>query len=287
MRRASAHRLAILCAGGETVALTASGNHPVTTALIPVYNERTTVIGVLAEIGAWVDQTVVVDDGSTDGSTGLLDAWATAGAGRVVLHHPRNRGMSKGLLTGFSYLMTQLDEGRLARDDVLVMLDADGQHLPSEIPLLVRRLSEGPFDVVLGRRDLSRYPFGKRFGNRCLSWWASRLGGQPYTDAESGFRVMRLWTVERLLPYFTALAYGCAQEIAVLTARQGARVDNSQPVTIRFYRKGVRHRDGITNAVMALVAFGRSLTRPRLDARQRARLALAGVSVVGGGPGER
>lgn len=282
MRRAFARWQGTLCAGAEAEAVTTSGRRPAAIALVPVFNEGATVLDVLATVGDWVDQIIAVNDGSDDGSAALLDQWAAGGSGRTVLHHPRNRGMSQAMLTGFAYLEEALDEGRLMGDDLLVMLDADGQHLPEEIPILVNRLTEHGFDVVLGRRDLSRYPFGKRFGNAGLSWWASLLGGQRYSDAESGFRVMRLWTVQRLLPYFTALAYGCAQEIAVLTARQGARVDNTQPVSIRFYRKGVRHRDGITNAVMALVAFGRSLTRPRLNAADRARLVLAGVRVVGG-----
>ncbi|MHB1505394.1 MAG: glycosyltransferase family 2 protein [Sulfobacillus sp.] len=255
---------------------------PTTVALVPVYNEQATVVAVLGGVANWVDRIIAVDDGSSDGSATSLDDWATGGPGRTVLHHPRNRGMSQALLSGFSYLVLALRDGYLKPEDLLIMIDADGQHLPEEIPRLVKRLTDHDLDVVLGRRGLSGYPFGKRFGNRALSWWASLLGGQPYEDAESGFRVMRLETVRRLLPYFTALAYGCAQELAVLTARQGARVDNTEPVTIRYYRKGVRHRDGITNALMALVAFARSFTRPRLDAVARASAVLRDVRVVGG-----
>ncbi len=287
MPRASARWTGTLCAVADSPSVEADARRPLTIALVPVYNEQATVVAVLDEVARFVDRIVAVDDGSRDGSGKSLDRWATEGARRTVLHHEKNRGMSQALLSGFAYLVLAVEDGHLEETDLLVMLDADGQHLPEEIPRLVKRLIDHDFDVVLGRRGLSGYPFGKRLGNRALSWWASRLGGQPYEDAESGFRVMRLKTVSRLLPYFTALAYGCAQELAVLTARQGARIDNTEPVTIRYYRKGVRHRDGLTNAVMALVAYGRSFTRPRQGAAQRARAVLGDVRVVGGWAGNR
>jgi hypothetical protein len=231
-------------------------------ALIPVYNEEATIRPVLDQALCLADVVIAVNDGSSDGTADLLAAWQQTDGRAIVLAHADNRGMAGALQTGFRFILEQWAQGHFEADDIVVTLDGDGQHLPAEIPLGVERLRDGPYDVVLGRRDLSGYPWLKQLGNRLLSWWAGLLSGYPYQDVECGFRWMRLRVLADVYPLMSGRRYGCAQELGVLTAGRGWRVDNTLPTTVAFYRKGARIRDGATNAWCGLIAWRRSRRRP-------------------------
>ena len=240
--------------------------------LIPTYNEERTILDVLERSYALADLIVVVDDGSRDDTSALLRAYCKDHPKVSLLTHTINQGMSGALLTGLAYLDQLRADSRLLPDDVVVMMDADGQHLPEESTTAVAVLKHERLDVLLGRRDFSGYPRLKRIGNRLLTLWARLLSGFPYQDVECGFRVMRIGTLSEVLPYFTGRKYGCAQELAVITARRGLRVQNRFPTTIAFYRKGARLRDGFNNLVMGFRAFvrvrsGRRYPDERLQAR--------------------
>jgi glycosyltransferase involved in cell wall biosynthesis len=134
-------------------------------------------------------EVIVVDDGSTDG-TG--DEGSGTGATRVT--HPRNRGKGAALRDGI--------REATARDaSVLVTIDADGQHPPEEIPRLLRPIEEGRADLVLGARKRDHaMPISRRFTNWLSATMASRIGGQPVRDAQTGFRAFTREVAERLRP---------------------------------------------------------------------------------------
>lgn len=247
--------------------------------VMPEFNEEQTIVGVLREAAPFVDRVVVVDDGSQDASHARTLEWmATAPVHVDLLRHNRNQGMSGALISGFARVYALLSEGGLAPDDVVVNIDADGQHDPADIPVLVDRLVRGGFDVVLGRRDLSGYPNYKQFGNWALSLCGSVLAGQRYRDIECGYRAMRVRTVPELLRYFSGHRYGCAQELGVILPRCGFHVDNSQGVRVRYYREGARFRDGAVNLGMGLLALGRVVLRVGDSVEHRVPNVLAGLS---------
>lgn len=246
--------------------------------VMPQFNEERTVVAVLAQASAHVDRVVIVDDGSRDASPRLIRQWMeTAPVAVDFLQHPRNRGMSGALLTGFCHVVALLAAGELGPDDVVITIDADGQHDPAEIPSLVSYMGEVGVDVALGRRNLAGYPTYKRIGNRLLSAWASLLSSCPYGDVECGFRAMRAAALPELLRYFSGFKYGCAQEIGVILPRLGFRVDNRLPVAVRYYRQGARFRDGLINAFMGFWAFLRVLLGMALDPYARSRAHLHNV----------
>lgn len=228
-------------------------------ALIPVYNEESTLEEVLAAITPRVDLLLIVDDGSTDRSPQIVRAWIERHAGVELIRLARNRGMSAALRAGFEALAERLARGELDPDDLLFNLDADGQHDPGRIDALARYIGERALDVVLTRRDFTIYPAYKRVGNRLMSLWGSLLSGFPYRDIESGFRGLRLRVVPPLLEHYTGLRYSCAQEIAIITARLGFRVDNGFAVPVARYRSQTGVRDVFCNAALGLVALGRTL----------------------------
>ncbi len=226
-------------------------------ALIPVYNEESTLLAVLQSVSPKVDLLVIVDDGSGDSSLRIAINFAQARRNVEVLQLERNRGMSAALREGFLYLATCVSEGRLDPHDVLLTLDADGQHDSSEIEALCLHLEEGNLDVALTRRDFALYPSYKRLGNLLMTFWGSLWSGHRYTDVESGFRAMRLKVLMPLLEYYTGYRYSCAQEIAILTTRLGFRVDNGFLTVIRLYRSQTGARDVVTNACLGFWAFVR------------------------------
>ncbi len=228
--------------------------------VLPQYNEFQTILNVLGGAAPEVDHIIVVNDGSTDASALLVTAWmlkAVEGSKATLVSLGRNRGMSGALLAGLCYVYKMVEAGVLRESDIVVTMDADGQHDPADIPGLCSRLEESSAGVVLGRRDLQGYPSFKRFGNTLLSAWATWLSGIRYTDVESGFRAMRAGVAVDLIRFFTGWRYTCAQEIGIIAPRVGHLVDNSHPVKVRYYRDGTRMRDGLANVLMAAWALAR------------------------------
>lgn len=242
---------------------------PKTVIVIPEYNEAKTILQVMDDAYRYADLLVVVDDGSRDKSAEVVRAYSATHTRVHLLCHAQNQGVSGALLTGFSYVAELYRDGYLCPDDVVVTIDADGQHVPAEIPALALTLTTQHYDVVLGRRDMAKYPPVKRFGNWVLSLWASILSGYRYHDAECGFRAMRVDVVDDLLAYFTGRRYGCCQEIAIITARRGFRISNSFPTSIAYYRLGARVRDGFNNLAMGLLSFLRVVLGLRYPLDQR------------------
>jgi len=147
--------------------------------IIPALNAERSIGAVVRDCKAVVNDVLVVDDGSAD---------RTAGVGRVagaeVVSHPINRGKGAALKTGFAYA---LEHGF----DAVVTLDADGQHLPREIPKFLAARQETGADLIIGGRAhlfgqmLPRRRFANRFSARCIAF-ASHT---DVTDSQSGFRL--------------------------------------------------------------------------------------------------
>jgi glycosyltransferase involved in cell wall biosynthesis len=236
-------------------------------ALIPVYNEEATLLSVLEPVARLVDLLVVVDDGSSDRSLALAGSWARNHSHARILRLPANRGMSIALREGFIFLASQLRSGNLDPEDMVLTLDADGQHDSTEIQALCAYVEANGLDVALTRRDFSLYPFHKRLGNGIMTLWGRLWSGFHYLDVESGFRAMRLKVIPPLLDYYTGFRYSCAQEIAILTARLGFRVDNGFETVIRLYRSQTALRDVFINSALGFWAFSRWALRRKIASR--------------------
>ena len=155
--------------------------------VVPAFQAATNVGAVVARTLATVPaaRVIVVDDGSTDGTGSAASA-----AGATVVRHETNLGKGAALRTGVAEAAArEAGVRRGGRGSVIVTLDADGQHPPEEIPRLVAPVAAGRADLVLGARERTvAMPLGRRLTNRLSAALASRIGGQPISDAQTGFR---------------------------------------------------------------------------------------------------
>ena len=150
---------------------------------MPAYNEQQTIGPVLDQIKAVCDfDLLVVDDGSVDETAKISRAH-----GAKVLRHPFNMGYGAALQTGYKYASQQ-------DYDVLVQLDADGQHDPNYIPILAQRIIDGHVDTCIGSRFLEGQgyipPFIRRVGMVIFGYIASVVTKRRITDPTSGYQAL-------------------------------------------------------------------------------------------------
>ena len=186
--------------------------------IIPAYQAAATIRDVVARTRAAIPaaEILVVDDGSTDGTH--------AAASGVAITHDRNLGKGAALRDG-------IREATARGAAVVVTIDADGQHPPEAIPRLLRPIQEGRADLVLGARKRDRaMPVSRRITNWLSATLASRIGGQPVSDAQTGFRAFTRAVAERVAPAGDRYEYEANFLLDAL--RAGFRVSSIEVPTI-------------------------------------------------------
>jgi glycosyltransferase involved in cell wall biosynthesis len=153
--------------------------------IVPAYNEAATIGDVLERVTAlpFETQVVVVDDGSTDETARILEAWRE----RVdVVRHERNRGKGAAIRSALPRL----------RGEITVIQDADAEYDPVDVPALIEPIERGAADVVFGSRlsggrPQRAYLFWHLVGNRFLSLLTNVLYNTTLHDMETGYKVFR------------------------------------------------------------------------------------------------
>jgi hypothetical protein len=148
---------------------------------IPAYDEENTIAKVILQAQRYADRVIVCDDGSND-----LTAEIAERLGAEVVRHECNMGYGAALQSMFRRAIE-------LNADVLVTLDADGQHDPSEIPLVVKPIVKGKADLVIGSRFIDAHgtaemPLYRQLGARLISKLVNGRSKKRVSDAQSGFR---------------------------------------------------------------------------------------------------
>jgi glycosyltransferase involved in cell wall biosynthesis len=197
-------------------------SRPTVSAVIPAYNEEETVGEVVTRTLRHVDEVIVVDDGSTDET-----AIVARNSGAVVVLKEANKGVLESLKTGF----------KSAKGEILVTLDADGQHDPDEIPILLELILDDRADLVLGAR--AELP---HFSERVIS----RLTGlkAEVSDASTGFRAIRRNIVDGMTLHgactcgtFVLEAHSLGARIAEVPITVGERKGGKRRIKTRHFRQ--------------------------------------------------
>lgn len=199
--------------------------------LLPLYNEAPTLARVLDQVRRWAPgaNTLVVDDGSTDGSPAILSAYPDV----AVLTHAQNEGYGQSLIDGFAYATSH-------GFDAAVTLDCDEQHEPCQIPQFVGALAGA--DIVSGSRYLDPAAGGdpappdRRQLNQEITERLRALTGYPITDAFCGFKAYRADALKRLA--LTEPSYGMPLQVWVQAAAHRLRV--VELATPRIYKNPAR-----------------------------------------------
>ena len=191
--------------------------------LLPAYNESKTIGQIIQESSEFINDIIVIDDGSSDETAEIAGACSA-----ICLKNPTNCGKGNALRKGFAYA--------LARGYELVFtMDSDGQHQPVDIPRFLEHFGNTQPDILIGARDTQDFrtsmPLHRRVNNRLISYVGSKLCGQRVPDFQSGYRLIRAEVLRQVK--LETERYETESELLIKAGRLGFRIE-SLPIQTRY-----------------------------------------------------
>lgn len=228
-----------------------SNESPLVVAVIPAFNEEHSIAKVVVTAQKYADKVIVCDDGSTD-----LTAEIAKALNAEVIRHGTNQGYG-------SAIKSLLRRAREVGADVAVTLDGDGQHDPSQIPVLLEAMNRSGADIVVGSRFLSNgnepvnIPTYRRYGIKAITSLARIASGKDLTDAQSGLRAYGRKVLNSLS--LSEDGMGLSVEILIEAKRRGFAIAEV-PAIIRYEglartstQGPVRHALSVMTSISRLV----------------------------------
>jgi len=224
-----------------------------TLAGIPCFNEELTVGSLVLRTRAYVDDVLVVNDGSKDSTAKVASL-----AGAHVFSHVKNLGKSQAVMTAVDFALSQ-------GYDVLVLLDGDGQHNPDEIPVLLDVVKTGQADCVIGSRFLGSatdIPYHRVMGQKVLNELTNIAAKNTTTDSQSGFRALNRKAMEALGA--ESEGYNIESDMIRRFSEKGLTV-HEVPITVRYKvpngnkQHAVTHGWDVFSHIISLIGYRRPL----------------------------
>jgi glycosyltransferase involved in cell wall biosynthesis len=190
--------------------------------IIPTYNNPATLQRVIDEVLLFTNDLIVVNDGSTDQTTEILQGYPN----NTVIEYPKNRGKGYALKLGFQ-------KAKAMGFDYAITIDSDGQHFADDLPVFMEALQNESHPVLLiGSRNMEQegVPKGSSFGNRFSNFWFWVETGIRLSDTQSGYRAYPLKAIPK--KYFTT-RFEFEIEIIVRSAWKGIKVKNI-PIKVHY-----------------------------------------------------
>jgi glycosyltransferase involved in cell wall biosynthesis len=217
---------------------------------IPAYNEAGYIGSVVLQARQYVDEVLVVDDGSRDNTARVAEL-----AGATIIQHHQNKGYGAAI-------KSILAEAKKKNPDVLVLLDADAQHNPGEIPALIKPVLEG-FDLVIGSREAQKdkTPRYRRIGQKVLSRSTRLASKTNVADSECGFRALSKKAISELELKESGMAISA--ETIALAAGKSLKI-TEVPVSNIYTTDGstlnpVKHGLWVLNRIILMISQRRPL----------------------------
>lgn len=242
-----------------------NGRKPLIVIAIPCFNEERFIGSVVLKARKYAGKVLVIDDGSTDSS-----AEVARDAGATVYRHDCNKGYGAAI-------STSIQKGREQKADILVILDADGQHDPKYVPSLVKPILDGQADVVVGSRFLGegqKVPSYRRLGQRALTMLTNLGSGHKLSDSQSGFRAYSSNALKVL--NLSESGMSVSSEIQFAIAKSGLKVAEV-PIAVSYMDKAKRNPLGHGMSVFSRVLVLISLRQPLV------LFGIPGIMLLSGG----
>ncbi|MEP7284921.1 MAG: glycosyltransferase family 2 protein [Chloroflexota bacterium] len=220
-------------------------------AVIPAYNEDRFIASVVLKARKFVDEVIVVDDGSSDETAALAEA-----TGATVIRQSHNQGKAAAINVGF-------EVARQHDAVAVVLLDGDGQHTPADIPALLKPILDGEVDLVVGSRFLgiaSSTPRWRVFGQQALTVATNVASGVPLSDSQNGFRAFSRRAIENFT--FKTVGFSVESEMQFLIKVHQLSV-REVPIAVNYdekpKRNPVTHGLQVLNGILRMIGQHRPL----------------------------
>ena len=180
---------------------------------IPAYNEEKNIAKIIIALKKTADQIIVCDDGSTDSTAAIAES-----LGVIVIKHTKNSGYGMAIRSIFL-------KAREINADLLVTIDADGQHRIEDISKIVKPIVDGQADISIGSRFLkedNNTPGYRKFGVKVITRVTNSSLSEKVTDAQSGFRAYNSKVLQSLTPSDSGM--GISTEILIKSSNLGLKI---------------------------------------------------------------
>ena len=219
---------------------------------IPAYNEEKNIAKIIVQLKKMADQIIVCDDGSTDSTSTIAKS-----LGAIVINHPKNLGYGSAIKSIFL-------RAREINADMLVTIDADGQHKIEDVQSIIKPIVDGHADISIGSRFLKEgdgVPNYRKLGIKVITKVTNSSLSDKITDAQSGFRAYNKKVLQSLTPSDSGM--GISTEILIKSSNLGLKIAEV-PTEIQYEGKTssqnpVSHGTGVLMSTLKYISIERPL----------------------------
>ena len=219
---------------------------------IPAYNEEKNIAKIIVQLKKVADQILVCDDGSTDSTSEIAES-----LGAIVIKHPKNLGYGSAIRSIFL-------KSREINAEILVTIDADGQHKIEDVKKVTKPIVDGQADISIGSRFLEEgdnAPKYRKLGINIITKVTNSSLSEKITDAQSGFRAYNNKVLQSLTPSDSGM--GISTEILIKSSNLGLKIAEV-PTEIQYEGKTssqnpISHGTGVLMSTLKYISIERPL----------------------------